>query len=512
MLGLATKSILKQLDTPAVIVDTNNKITAKNDLWKKQVNAFQEEQLLTNPNLTSLNIDDVLYEIYEIPLKDGNKMICLVRGFRYLFILDLLSKAEETEAELRERFSNVVGSLPIPLIIVDEETLKVLFFNNEKLFLEIFDAQLEDLYSLKPVSEYFENKETLPGLLKRLKKEKKLQGEEIEVVLTSGNVKWWRVDAVRIKFKNKNAIALSISDITKQKQNEKKLAEAYMELATINEELQQQQEELEVLNMQLAKRNKELEDSIKYAKRVQKSFLASLNYLSKIKEYDIGVLFLPQSQISGDFIWSQETEDYYYLGVCDATGHGPGGALMATIGKFALDEAFKQIEGPHQLGNMLSITQELVVNYLHLQDEKVSNFGFEAVIIALPKNPKTDNITVYGSSAKRPLWVVKNDGIDYLKSPTFPIGWVWDGKWHGKYQNLKIVVPRGYNLILFSDGLTDQLNEENKKIGRKRLEKLLLQNKDKSASEQIEIVKDFITKWRGNAFQNDDITLMVIKI
>jgi serine phosphatase RsbU (regulator of sigma subunit) len=110
----------------------------------------------------------------------------------------------------------------------------------------------------------------------------------------------------------------------------------------------------------IEEKHKEITDSINYAERIQRSFLASREMLdanlgvtsSVPQQRDVSrsepgyfVFFQPKDVVSGDFYWSSILKNGNFAFCCaDSTGHGVPGAIMsianiAMFGKEAVTKA-----------------------------------------------------------------------------------------------------------------------------------------------------------------------------
>jgi hypothetical protein len=68
-------------------------------------------------------------------------------------------------------------------------------------------------------------------------------------------------------------------------------------------------------------------------------------------------------------------------------------------------------------------------------------------------------------------------------------------------------------IYLFTDGYADQFGgSKGKKFMYKQLKELLLANSYLSMSEQKNVLKDTISRWKGNLEQVDDILVIGIRI
>ncbi|MBK6984020.1 MAG: hypothetical protein IPH32_04325 [Bacteroidetes bacterium] len=78
-------------------------------------------------------------------------------------------------------------------------------------------------------------------------------------------------------------------------------------------------------------KHKEITDSINYAERIQRSFLATKEMLDENLN-DYFVLFKPKDVVSGDFYWASILNNgQFALVTADSTGHGVPGAIMEFI-------------------------------------------------------------------------------------------------------------------------------------------------------------------------------------
>ena len=80
-----------------------------------------------------------------------------------------------------------------------------------------------------------------------------------------------------------------------------------------------------------------------------------------------------------------------------------------------------------------------------------------------------------------------------------------------KYKKKELTLEKGDVLFLYTDGVTEAMNEKDEQYGEDRLKKLLDDNCDKSVEELSNVLKNDIAFHRGNAEQSDDITILALK-
>ncbi|MFN6039888.1 MAG: PP2C family protein-serine/threonine phosphatase, partial [Bacteroidota bacterium] len=101
----------------------------------------------------------------------------------------------------------------------------------------------------------------------------------------------------------------------------------------------------------IEEKHKEITDSINYAERIQKSFLATKLHLdNNLSEYF--VLFKPKEVVSGDFYWSATLNNgLFALVTADSTGHGVPGAIMSLLNIGGIEKAIETYTSPADILN-----------------------------------------------------------------------------------------------------------------------------------------------------------------
>jgi len=80
------------------------------------------------------------------------------------------------------------------------------------------------------------------------------------------------------------------------------------------------------------------------------------------------------------------------------------------------------------------------------------------------------------------------------------------------YEQESIDVHRGDRLVLYSDGVTDAVNEKGELFGDSRLNTAIVESASEPLGAGIEALVNRIKKWRGAAPMNDDVTVLALGI
>ncbi len=248
-------------------------------------------------------------------------------------------------------------------------------------------------------------------------------------------------------------------------------------------------------------KQKEIVDSINYAKRIQEALLSHGSYIQKNLPQHF-VLFKPKDIVSGDFYWSTEHEDNFYLGVCDSTGHGVPGAFMSLLNAGFLNEAIKEknILQPNEIFNY--VRERLITSISNDGQQD----GMDGILICI--NKKTNQIT-YSAANNEPVLVSKQSIIE-LSKDKMPIG---KGEKKESFTLYTINANSGDSLYLYTDGYADQFGgPKGKKFKYKALNNMLISISHKTMIEQYTELENTLDQWRGNHEQVDDILVIGIRL
>ena len=286
-------------------------------------------------------------------------------------------------------------------------------------------------------------------------------------------------------------------------------------------------------------KQKEILDSINYAKRIQQAILPNDKTVAALLP-DSFILYKPKDIVAGDFYWmesfvraSESEGKHIYLAAADCTGHGVPGAMVSVVCSNALTKSLLE-ESITETGKILDRTRELVIEKFSKSEENVRD-GMDISLVSLAYRAENENengkpslsqsaFALSWSGANNPLWLIrKSDGKDdhsSLMAHGFCLfEYKPDKQPIGNYEGAKsftthtIELQKGDTIYLFTDGYQDQFGgEKGKKFKASKLKELLLSVQHKSMEEQKNIIDEAFEKWRGKLEQNDDVTVIGIKI
>jgi tetratricopeptide (TPR) repeat protein/serine phosphatase RsbU (regulator of sigma subunit) len=278
------------------------------------------------------------------------------------------------------------------------------------------------------------------------------------------------------------------------------------ELKSTNQALEESNRIIQQQAETLLEKNEEILDSIRYAERIQRAILPSAEKWQRLLPESF-VLYKPRDIVAGDFYWLEETEQYIFLGVADATGHGVPGAFVSIVCANALHKAVLE-EGLESPAEILWRVREVVVSQLTQAGEKVK----DGMDIGLIRFAKGDRSRAVFAGANRPLWIVSAEGLLEVAGTRQPIGYVEEPK---AFEEVELMLgSRAPAMVYaFTDGIVDQMGgPKGRKLLPKGLREWLLSLWNQPVAKQAESLTALFETWRGDHHQMDDVTMVGVRI
>ncbi len=280
-------------------------------------------------------------------------------------------------------------------------------------------------------------------------------------------------------------------------------------------------------------KHKEITDSINYAERIQRSFLATKELLdANLNEYF--VFFKPKDVVSGDFYWAAtsliqdsklknqnevtafnskpSSSNLFYLATADSTGHGVPGAIMSLLNITSLEKAIETETAPHLI---LNKTRTIIID--RLKKDGSAEGGKDGMDCSLLVFNKENNVLQI-AAANNPVWIVRastslsphNEVIE-IKPDKMPVG--KHDKQDIPFTLHEIQLQKGDVIYTLTDGFPDQFGgEKGKKFMSKKLRELLAANAHLPMNEQKQLLETTFANWKKDVEQVDDVTVIGVRV
>jgi serine phosphatase RsbU (regulator of sigma subunit)/Tfp pilus assembly protein PilF len=252
--------------------------------------------------------------------------------------------------------------------------------------------------------------------------------------------------------------------------------------------------------------HKEITDSIDYAERIQRSFLATKEILdTNLKDYF--VFFKPKDVVSGDFYWADLLSNGTFAVVnADSTGHGVPGAIMSILNISSIEGAVKEgSTTPHEIFNK---TRQSIIKRLKKDGSpEGGKDGMDASIICFDFENKKLTYT----AAQNPIWVIRDNEVIQIKAEKMPVG--KHDLDHMPFVGGEFDLQKGDIVYTLTDGFQDQFGgSKGKKFMIKKMREYVLSISHLPMQEQHEKLDETFSNWKGDLEQVDDVCVIGVRI
>jgi len=309
----------------------------------------------------------------------------------------------------------------------------------------------------------------------------------------------------QVNLKNAQILDQAEALNTEKEKLDRVNSEMVMMLSKLEANIEQMSEQRQIIEDS----NRKMLDSIRYAKRIQRSILPAHNTLKELFPASF-VFYQPKDIVSGDFYFSTRKMGRSFLAAVDCTGHGVPGAFMSLIAHNQLTRAIKEYAILEPARILHWAEKGLSALLSNSADFSEQGDGMEIGLLAIDHKK---SVLEY-SGAHRPLYrISKGQLLEYRGEP-FSIGPVQQAfDIQKRFTNHTIPMVEGDIFYLFSDGYVSQFNgQTGKKYMTSRFKSFLLAIHTLPMDEQKEMLRNEYENWRGDSSQLDDLLVIGVRI
>jgi len=266
------------------------------------------------------------------------------------------------------------------------------------------------------------------------------------------------------------------------------------------QELQTANQVLEETNTHLEYEQNRTKKELKLAAHVQQNFYSLRQ--TDFKDWEIGYYFKPLESVSGDLYDLYLSNDKLKgLGVFDVSGHGISSGLVTMLVKNIIQQEF--FEGTNdELSNVLYKINERVIK------EKGSIENYLTGIICRIN----ENTLEYVSAGHPEPIFAHNSNVELIKkADTSQCGVIGIGGIPTYFASQKIEFESGDTFILYTDGITEAQNPDNKLFGKQNLIESIKKHLNLPVQDLIENIIEDVINYMDNTEVKDDMTMLVLR-
>ncbi len=311
------------------------------------------------------------------------------------------------------------------------------------------------------------------------------QGKEAEIARQQANLSQQRLISTGIALVL--LIIFFVIYTLHKRKAQHHLAAAHQKLEDAHSKLKKAYDQLETTT----KAKERIESELRIARNIQRSIVP--NVFPKHEKLDLYAYMMPAKEVGGDLYDFLITDDQLYFCLGDVSGKGvPAALFMAQAARMFQVMAKQQLK-PADIATRMN--DELV--------EGNDNGMFVTMFIGLV-DLTTGKLDFCNAGHNPPVLDNK-----FLKMESnAPIG-LWEDL---EYVGEEIDDIKGKLMFIYTDGLNEAENLQQKQFGDEYLLDLLKNSHFKNSQEVIECMTEKVDQHRNGAEPNDDLTMMCLMI
>jgi serine phosphatase RsbU (regulator of sigma subunit) len=240
-----------------------------------------------------------------------------------------------------------------------------------------------------------------------------------------------------------------------------------------------------------------IDQEIRLAREIQETFLP--NTLPRIEGIDLAVRWRTAREVGGDFYDAFLTKNHSLgVSIADVADKGLPAALYMTVTRTLIRSTSQSISTP---GKVLERVNEL------LFDE--SRNGMFVTCIFTILDPKTGVLTYANAGHNLPLLLKKSTGnIETLPHGGIALGVVRNAR----YEEFKIPLDPGDELLLYTDGVTDAFSVTGESFSETRLRSAFQSASGSKSEAFLDSIDSSIDAFRKGVPPADDMTMVLLQM
>ncbi len=242
-----------------------------------------------------------------------------------------------------------------------------------------------------------------------------------------------------------------------------------------------------------------IESELKIARQIQMSILPKIfPPFPDRKDVDIYAVISPAKEVGGDFydfFQIDATRICFVIG--DVSGKGVPASLFMAVTKTLVKARATTGSTPGQV--LTRVNQELSEG----NDENM----FVTIFIAI-LDLSTGELSYANGGHNPPLLVLKEGEVTFIKGADNPVVGVIEGV---NYTTKSVLLQTGDWLCMYTDGVTEAMDETGQFFGEKRMVEHIMGLKKGSLKEKIQSLKEEVERFAEGVPQADDITIMAVQ-
>jgi phosphoserine phosphatase RsbU/P len=240
---------------------------------------------------------------------------------------------------------------------------------------------------------------------------------------------------------------------------------------------------------------KRMEEELKVASEIQLRLQPVAP--PRVNGYELIGISFPCREIGGDYYdFIPRKKGRLLLALGDVSGKGIGAALLMSSLHAAFHAQVQNDFGPAEI-------VEQINNYI-VASSPENKF---LTLFCAELDPPTGRLTYCNAGHNAPILISHNGEASFLETGGLPLGITTDIG----YDQSDLILQLGDVLTIYSDGITESVNQNDEEFGEKRLIEVIQRFHHRTASQIRDRIDEAVTQFAGNTPVADDTTIMIVK-
>ena len=247
------------------------------------------------------------------------------------------------------------------------------------------------------------------------------------------------------------------------------------------------------------KEKQRLEEELRIARSIQLKLLPPDRFHTE--EFEIAAVNIPAAEIAGDYFdYFYKKGDYLSLLVADVSGKGASAAFYMAELKGVINHLLREIMSP------AALVSECNESMKHSLDKAT----FITMNLAQFRIPERKFLLTRAGHTRALFFNAQEKKCAELFPEGVAIGLINFSR--DKIKEVEIPYREGDILFLFSDGLSEIMNEDEEMLGIGHLKRILCENHSLPADEIKQKMLDFSIQFSDSQINRDDLTFIILKV
>src|SRR5262245_6690165 len=202
-------------------------------------------------------------------------------------------------------------------------------------------------------------------------------------------------------------------------------------------------------------------------------------------------------EVGGDYYdFIEKPDGRYVVALGDVSGKGTGAALLMS-----------SIHAAVRAHTRTRLSASEIVSEInqYIYDNTPANRYVTLFYSEL--DPRSHQLTYINSGHNAPLLVRASGEVTRLDIGGFPVGITT----FGDYREGWVEIEPGDVMVVYSDGMTESLDEEGEEFGEARLIEIVQKHRGRTAAGLRDRIDEALTRFVGKASAVDDLTIVILK-